>query len=233
MECQDVRQLFAFAERGSEQLDPIENAAIQKHLESCPDCAAALAQERSADQALGTAMRDVAVPAGLKMQILGRLAMERGQRRWKRWGLAAAAAALLLATAAATWHILQPPTLTTDDMNRIAEISTAWSDGWTRASAQDNLEKRGLAVRAPDRFNYQYLRYIDIIIVHDRPVARLVFRNDHAIATVLIARGSQFRLSHYDESGENGTMQIKIRQQEGFVYVIQSNDLQALENGPF
>ncbi len=52
MECQDVRQLLAFLERKSEELDAMERNALQKHLDTCPDCRAGGtgARRRSGDR---------------------------------------------------------------------------------------------------------------------------------------------------------------------------------------
>ena len=85
MECQDVRQLLAFFDRDSEELDAVEQDAIQKHLDACPDCAALLAQERGADRPSRPQSAEVPVPRGSRQRLLTRLAKERGQPPWKRW----------------------------------------------------------------------------------------------------------------------------------------------------
>ena len=38
MECHDVQQLLAFAQRKCENLDAAERTAIRAHLDGCPDC---------------------------------------------------------------------------------------------------------------------------------------------------------------------------------------------------
>ncbi len=96
MECQEIRQLLAFLERG--ELDEAECAAVQKHLDACPYCAALAAAVLSADQAIVPVLRDVAVPAGLKQQLLHRLAADRRASSWNRWAVGAVAALLLVGT---------------------------------------------------------------------------------------------------------------------------------------
>ena len=83
MNCQDVHQLLAFADRKAEELDQPERDALKQHLEKCPDCAEQSLAERRADALVGAAMRDVPVPADLKQKVLKRLAAERGGVPWK------------------------------------------------------------------------------------------------------------------------------------------------------
>ena len=222
MECQDVRQLLAFFERKSEELDAVERDALRKHLNACPDCAAVSAQERGIDQSLGAAMRDVPIPAGLKQQVLQRLARERGGKPWKRW---AAAAVLLLAIGGGTsWYVLHRPVLTIDDVNW--NIDTAW----TPDSVEQHLKNQGLTVRAPDKFDYRYLQQVDVVEVRDRRVARLTFRNDDASATVFIVDAKQF---NSEQLKDDTRVMIRVGgdQLAGFTYVIlYSGNLQSLEN---
>src|SRR5437763_1879609 len=106
MDCHDVRVLLALQRRG-DAIDPTERAALQQHLDVCPDCAAHSHSDQVVDAALGDAMRAVAVPAGLQTRLLTRLAVTR-PRRWPR--VAAAAAAVLLLVAWATWWAMPRPT---------------------------------------------------------------------------------------------------------------------------
>lgn len=227
MECQDVRQLLAFLERPSDELDAVERAALQKHLDACPDCAALSAQEHGVDQAIGSALRNVPVPAGLKQQVLQRLAKERG-RPWKRWA-GAAAAAVLVAFAVGTWlSFSSKPALTVDDVDAVMPNFAA---GWQRDAVEQHLEKQGLTVRAPDRFRYRYLQQVDVVVIHGRRVARLTFsRNDDqtASATVFIVGAAQFNVEKL-----KGLTGIEVDDQRpDFWYVIQhsGNNLQPLEN---
>ena len=91
MECHDARTLMLFA-RSSEAVDAAEKAALQQHLDGCPDCAARAQAERHADEALTKLMQDVPVPADLKGKLLKRLADDRPAKPW-RWLASAAAVA--------------------------------------------------------------------------------------------------------------------------------------------
>jgi hypothetical protein len=234
MECQDVRQLLAFLERKSEELDAAEGAALQKHLDACPDCAALAASERSADQAIGVALRDVAVPAGLKQQVLSRLAVERGVAPWKRWA-GVAAAAMLLAAIGGAWVFWPKPELTNEDVKSYAGAN------WSKESVEHYFEGQGLKVRAPDKFMYQYLHQVDVVLINGRRVAKLTFvRSDDraAFATVLIIDKTQFKVDDIDPKKELDTL-IKVRfgedESSQFIYVIHlrfRGDLESLELGP-
>lgn len=178
MECQDVRQLLAFLERKSEELDAAEGAALQKHLDACPDCAALTAAERSADQAIGAALRDVAVPARLKQQVLTRLAAERGVAPWKRWAGVAAAAMLLVAIGGGTWAYWPKPEFTIQQDNRT----------WTHDEVEGYLADQGFPAKAPGKLKYDLLRQVDVILIKGRPVAKLIFVHNNGVdsATVYI-----------------------------------------------
>jgi hypothetical protein len=213
MECQDVRQLLAFLERKSEELDAAEGAALQKHLDACPDCAALAASERSADQAIGAALRNVAVPAGLKQQVLRRLAAQRGGAPWKRWAVGAAVAAMLLVAIGGAWAFWPKPEFT---------VPVERSD-WTQPEVQRYLNERGVTVPAPGKFKYGQLRQVDVVLIHGRPVAKLTFeRNDGALAIVFFVDTKQFTLNEDDPSirilpvdGDEGRFKYLIRWQGG------------------
>jgi hypothetical protein len=221
MECQDIRALLAFHDRPGDELDAAERAALAKHLESCPDCAAQAAAERSADQAIGKVMRDVPVPAEAKQQLLKRLAdekkaaekkaAERGVR-WKRWAIGAAAAVLLIAAAGASlWEFWPQPV-----------FSITREFGWTQEEAQQHLAKHGLDVPVPRQFRYRYLQNIDIVVINGRSVAKLTFLREDAAtfasAKVYIVDLRQFRIDDFkDES-----IRVEPDQEASpFAYVIQ------------
>jgi hypothetical protein len=189
MECQDVRQLLAFFERKSEELDAVERDALRKHLDACPDCAALSAQERGIDQSLGAAMRDVAIPAGLKQQVLQRLAKERGGKPWKRW---AAAAVLFLAIGGGISFFFWPKPAFNLPVER---------NNWTQRDVQQYLDENGLAVTAPSRIKYGFLRQVDIVLIQGRPVARLTFNDGGGgpSATVFIVDRKQFHIDDFND----------------------------------
>ena len=180
MECQDVRQLLAFHERASEDLDAAERDAIQKHLDTCPECASLAQSQRSADQAIGAAMRAVAVPAGAKSQLLKRLAAERGGGSWSVRALAAAAAIVIATTAGSVYWTI----------NQKLEFVLVEDDtpigGWKRDSVQQHLAQRGLTVTPPSNVRYDLLRRVEIVQMEGRPVAKLNFVRQDGMSSIAV-----------------------------------------------
>src|SRR5262249_32625812 len=95
MDCRTVQALMPYL-LAPEGLGPDETTTIEQHLAQCPACGSLATGERAFDAKLRTAMNDVSVPAGLRGQLVNRLATERG-KIWRGhvYTIAAAAAVLL------------------------------------------------------------------------------------------------------------------------------------------
>ncbi len=212
MECQEVRQLLAFFERKSEEFDAVERDALQKHLDACPDCAALSAQERGMDQAIGTAMRDVPIPAGLKQQVLQRVARERGGKPWKRWAAAAAVAAALLTAIGGGWLAF----------SHKPEFALEERNVWTKEDVQSYLHEHGCIAPAPSKVRYDLLRKVDIVILQGQPVPRLSFSgNNGESATLFIVDKRRFNVDKISNDGS-----VHKHEDGRFLYLIHpGNDL--------
>src|SRR5689334_15791744 len=101
MDCRTARLLLDFERPRVPELPPDDASALDAHLAGCPECEALAQADRAADDRLGRAMRDVAVPEGLHQRILDRLVAERGdqRRRWLGWTVRVAAAAAVVVLA--------------------------------------------------------------------------------------------------------------------------------------
>ena len=98
MECRDAQFYLQFRRPGSTELDPDVAAGLDRHLHSCPVCAADATFSAQFDSALSDAMRAVAVPPGLREQLVARISARRGTTlRRQAYRVAAMAASLLLA----------------------------------------------------------------------------------------------------------------------------------------
>jgi hypothetical protein len=98
MDCKTARMLAELRGNRASELPPEDDAVLQGHLNSCPECQSILQVERRIDSHFAKAIQAVPVPFGLKSRILDRLATERGAwHRRRLFAVAAAAAALLLA----------------------------------------------------------------------------------------------------------------------------------------
>lgn len=193
MNCHEMQQLLAFADRKAEELDQAERDALKTHLEKCPDCADLVQIERSADQTLAVAMRDVPVPAHLKQKVLKRLSAERGVVPWKT--SLAAAAVLLIAVSGGVWYFQPPPVVSMTDLQEAGEFAR----GMDEKQVEEWFAERGLKIEVPREFEYQHLRQIAIVDFKNQRVAKLVFRNDRdrdrlASAEVIILPHSKFRI---------------------------------------
>src|SRR5690606_38408018 len=83
MECRTARLLLDLAHPPADPLDAADAGALEGHLACCPDCAALARGQGRFDDAVGLAMRRVAVPEGLRDRLLARLEQEPPTRR--RW----------------------------------------------------------------------------------------------------------------------------------------------------
>src|SRR2546423_15106509 len=93
MDCNHARLLLEVAHPVATELEAPERKALAAHLADCPECGAWAEAERRADEKIGAAVRDVAVPGGPK-QGVGRRPNAEGDAFYRRWlGRAAGGAA--------------------------------------------------------------------------------------------------------------------------------------------
>jgi hypothetical protein len=220
MECHDVRLLMTF-QRGCENLDAAEHAALQQHLEKCPECASLTQAEQRLDQALGQLMRDVPVPADLKQKVLHRLAAERGQSPWKsvlKWTLAAGLVVGILAVvigggylwySRAVSQILVTPADIEEYVNQRGAL--------TSVEVEAIFKKKGLDARVPPAFDCRLLDHIDVVQFKGRRVPKLTFANPEkgAVADVLILSARQFRTEGLQQDNS-----VRIEHEGEFIYLI-------------
>ncbi|MBI2805782.1 MAG: hypothetical protein HYX68_12450 [Planctomycetes bacterium] len=232
MECHDVRQLLAFVDRKCEELDAPERAALAQHLERCPECAALAQAEREFDQALGAAVRAVAVPPGLQPKILAKLATQPRGTPWKP--LAAAAAIFIAVTllgAGIAWKLRDTPAVSVADIRALAD-----QENWDLSVVEQHLSEQGVPVEAPRDFDYRNLQHVDVAEFRGQRVPKLTFasRDGKAVACVLVLSPARFRLGDLHDGMElPGTTSIRIHHDRGHVNVIfYRGDLGALQRLP-
>lgn len=105
MDCKTARLLLNFAQPLAPELEEGDSEALNNHLAECPACAAVQRLERSLDEPIGRAMRDVPVPPELRGRLLHRLGAQRDSwyRRRVIGPLAGGLAAALLVWSGAQW----------------------------------------------------------------------------------------------------------------------------------
>jgi anti-sigma factor (TIGR02949 family) len=222
MECHEVRVLLALTRRG-DAIDPTERAALQQHLDACPDCAAHSQSEQVVDAALGSAMRAVAVPAGLQARLLTRLTASR-PRRWPK--VAAAAAAVLLAVGIASsiwWAVHRPTPIDT----YIASMEITGRHSISPVEVQQWYAERGIEMETWHQIDHQYLWTFDIVEFRGRRVPKLIFYRDdrNAIAQVLVLRTKEFDTHDLQDDINGQSLKITVRREQNsdYVFVVASN----------
>ena len=100
MNCRDALFFLRFRRPGvpgAGELAPDDAAALDQHIAGCPACAAEAKASAAFDAALGSAMRAVEIPAGLRDRLFVSASVQRGTKlRRRTYQLAALAASLFL-----------------------------------------------------------------------------------------------------------------------------------------
>jgi hypothetical protein len=106
MDCREALFFLRFRRPGlpgSGDFAPEDAAALDQHIASCPACAAEAKAAIAFDSAVGSAMRAVEIPAGLRDRLFVAASVQRGTRlRRKAYQWAALAASVLLVVGLAT-----------------------------------------------------------------------------------------------------------------------------------
>lgn len=230
MECLDVQQLLAFTKSKSAELDAPEQAAIQEHLEQCPDCSAIAQAEQRLDEVIGPVLRDVPVPAGLKERLTSRLSAERGAARWrtaKRVGALAAVVLLCLIVAGTTWSFWPLPDVAMGDIDEFAQVEFGERGGWTDEQVKEFFLSKGLRIDVPGEFSFEHLRRIEIVEFKGRRVAKLSFvrildNGQTATADLVILPHKQFRVDKKKVEAQDlhNVTSIRIVHKDGYTYLI-------------
>jgi hypothetical protein len=195
MDCNLARSLMPFARRGGMDLDAVDAAALDRHVESCPSCAAAGATNRSFDAVIARAMRAVSTPEGMSARLTTTLRAAR-VARYRRIALAAAAVTCVLVATAwgmVGWlrPVLDPAQLAQQTYQLNGQART---DEEARAAATDWLRLIDDRLQAPAEFNYKLLAFAERSALQGlNRVPTLVFTRGEATMRVYVVRESAFR----------------------------------------
>jgi hypothetical protein len=163
MDCKTAHLLLDFNRPTPTELEASEAEALDNHLIDCPACARLARDERRLDEHVGQAMRDVAVPAGLRDRLVAGLrraeTLPLPRRRFSRgaWSLAILAA--------------RP---------RALDVPQLRLDSWTqfnpdRTQVDDWLHASGFRAPAPDMFEYNLLTHYHVASLQGQRVPMLLF----------------------------------------------------------
>lgn len=220
MECRDAQFYLRFRRPGADDLAPDDAAALDRHLAGCPHCAAEARYSTAFDAAVGTAMRAVPIPAGLRELLLTSTLAQRGSLHRRRvYRVAAVAASLLLAVGLVvgvfTSSRPQPDTyelaVKGDDLAKVMGIGA--QVGFVPApnnpqlaqanetAVRDWLKAEDLPTELPADFDYGLLVSYGWEEVQGRKVPVVLFRGrDHGFAKVYAFRSTQFNLKAVEEA---------------------------------
>jgi hypothetical protein len=191
MDCTCASLLMSFVRSG--ELDAAEQEVLDNHLQACPDCRLLAVSESRFDEALGTAMPRVPVPAGLKARIRQQLAY---QRRPRRWPWIAAAILLLAAGSGAILAFMSGPK--DFDLSNFQEEVIDYRHAQPPEGVEAEFLAMGIPMKFPREFNFQLLDGFEAVQVQGRRVPKLTFfargGNQGALAHVYVLSDQQFKL---------------------------------------
>jgi hypothetical protein len=215
MDCNTARLLLAFDRPGTADLGTEGKAVLETHLQGCVRCRRYFQMERRADDALGTAVRNVPVPVALAETIKARLGAER--KSWYRGfalrrGRDLAIAATLLAAilvGSRYWAYWKRPALDIEEMV-ISQLDLQ------PAQIQRLIaETLNVKMALPRSFNYEHLYSCSVQELKGRRVPRLVFKSGANLAEVLIVSDDQFSLPQSATKFGSGNLTIELRLDPG------------------
>ncbi len=222
MDCKTARLLLDFARPQARELEAEEAAALERHLDHCPDCHSQAYNERQLEDRLGKSMRQVEVPVGLREQLLTRLESARSDWHRQRFAhvarLSVAAAALLLLSWTG-WYWVRERFITPIDTQRVADAASNDAMEDPRVRTERALRELGIHTPLSRHLDYSLLvcppALAELPGYPGRNVPMLVFARNGRVARVyLIARkampenmpaltgGSSFKAEWVPSEGE-------------------------------
>jgi hypothetical protein len=219
MTCRDAQFYLRLRRESADELG--ETAAdLDRHLVTCADCAAEARAETSFDRALGTAMRTVAVPVGLRGQLLANLTATRSSLVRQKAVRSVALAASLLLTVGLAFGVFSAsrPKLDTTELVLNTDDRLQSSEEATRRW----LDEQKLPTSMPKPFNFDLYLMHGKETVQGRDVPVVVFRepNGPGFAKVyLFSKGGLFDLKGIQDAQASHSRAMVI-ETPAVVYVI-------------
>jgi hypothetical protein len=222
MDCKTARLLLDFARPEARELEAEEAAALERHLDHCPECHSQAYNERQLDDRLGKAMRQVEIPTGLREQLLARLESARGDLNRQRFAhvarLCVAAAAMLLLCWSGWYWVLQH-FISPIDTQRVADAASNDAMEDPRVRTERALRGLGVHTALSPYLDYSLLvcppakaelpgypgRNVPVLVfARNGRVARVYLIDDKAIPknTQELADGGSFKAKLLPSEGE-------------------------------
>jgi hypothetical protein len=226
MDCDLARRLLPFDRPGAADLEPADRAALNRHVDTCPACAAVAANDHAFDAGLTRAMFAVAVPDTLHSRLTTKLAAARMAiyRRMAIRGLLGVCALLLCVSIWSNWRrpMLDPAALATQayqqsGLSRSNEEARDLATAWLRQIDSD--------LEAPDDLNYRLFAFPCRSELQGLTgVPTLVFAHGEGIQRVYAIRERAFKdLAEFREPVQDGGCTVEARRYQslpGWVFVV-------------
>jgi hypothetical protein len=193
MECRDAQFYLRFRRPGSDDLGPEVAADLDHHLAGCEHCAAEAGPASAFDSAVATAMREVAVPTGLRNKLVAHVAEKRGaELRRKAYRYAGTAAAVFLALGLSFGLFAGRPTFDVDKLG-------ARLDGQLEnpSEAVQNWLKDQKVTALPEPFDPRFFELTSYDRVEGRSVPFIAFRDQNGqwARVYVLRRDGPFKLN--------------------------------------
>jgi hypothetical protein len=201
MDCRTARLLLEFTGSRRSEIEPSELESLEDHLADCPQCRGYAESERALDEHIARAMRAVPLPEGLRGRLLDHLNAER-RRSYRRQALVYAGglsvAASLIVVALLWWN--RP------SHREGVNLETAWNANfWQNGSPPERVqewfqERYHRQTVPPVGFNYNSLKFYDLVEFEGKRVPLLFFVRDGANARVYILSAKDFDFDNVIEA---------------------------------
>jgi len=210
MDERTAQMLVEWLRLGSQEFDPEQAAAVERHLCAQGDVESLVQQDRELDAFLGPAMRAVPVPADLPSRIHTKLAAKRGAASRRRAFRVFGSAAVLLAAFGAVWGVRWSarPLLAPEAI--AAHYDPLIQDPFGQARAF--LAERGLAFRPALPIDPSLLTAFEEVTFQGARVPMLVFTNhsQRHTARVYVVRSRDFRWESVAEQAHLSFCDVQI-----------------------
>jgi hypothetical protein len=226
MDCDLARRLLPFDRPGATDLEPSDRAALGRHVDTCPACAALAANDRAFDAGIARAMQSVPLPDSLHARLNTKLVAARMAfyRRVALRGLLGICLLLLCVSVWSKWRrpMLEPSAVATQAYE---QSGLSRSNEEARDSATAWLRQIDSKLEAPDDFNYRLYAFPCRSELQGLTgVPTLVFARGDATQRVYAVRERAFKdLGEFREPVEVGGCTVEARRYEsipGWVFVV-------------
>jgi hypothetical protein len=179
MECRDAQFYLRLRRHAADELGSDVTGALERHLATCPACAADARAALSFDRAMASAMKAVPVPAGLREKLLTQASAKQGTVLRRKLYRAVAACAAVLVVCGIAFGVFSY-TRPKPDTQALVELATE------QVYSPEETVKRWLVVqklpdRLPEDFDYNLLVGKGFEEVQGKMVPVVTFRSPHEI----------------------------------------------------